>query len=80
MQKWEYLYIHRFRDLVNDKWQNILQSPEGEIAFPYKDMSDALAQLGEQGWELAGVNSLSLNPAYPGVTTREVLYFKRPKN
>ena len=80
MQKWEYLYINRRRVPLSEKgWENSIQTSTGERAFTYKSMPDALAKLGDEGWELTSVTHLSISVDYPGFSTGMVLYFKRPK-
>jgi hypothetical protein len=80
MQKWEYLYINRWKEPLSKKgWRNIIITSTGEKAFMYKDMAHALAKLGDEGWELTCVTALSSSENYPGFSNGMVLYFKRPK-
>jgi len=97
MQKWEYLYIFRSRVCGIERkiawgeareWVNTIETATGKKDFPYGDISDALAKLGDEGWELVtvsprasyvgGYNSIGSSD-YAGFTDQEVWVFKRPK-
>jgi hypothetical protein len=91
MQKWEYLYILRSRSSDEPKsgknygeptaWENQICSSTEKREFTYTDLSDALKQLGEEGWELVAISPRSsyFGVAASGFTNHEIWVFKRPK-
>ncbi len=92
MQKWEYLEIHRGRQVTLDNkthqkqvsdWTHTIWlsgSQSGDIRSSEKILN-LLCELGDQGWELVTSHSRADFPydGQGGITTSEVYIFKRPK-
>jgi hypothetical protein len=90
MQKWEYLYILRRRGyeevpLKNfskaSNWLNEIFASAGKRPYTYKDLEDALTNLGEEGWELVSISPRSDTASNytAGFTDSEIWVFKRQK-
>ena len=83
MQKWEYLFILRDRELDSNRkignWNVTFIPPQPQIG---NKPSEFLPVLGEQGWELVAVWPLSDIPGdgWAGYTSVEKWVFKRPKD
>ena len=73
MQEWEYKCLERAR---GTGWLNV-----GRWDVDLSELSEALADLGTQGWELVAVvpRSSEIGLGRAGATTEEVWVFKRPK-
>jgi hypothetical protein len=77
MQKWEYKAVTRVR--------NFIGSPRARQMWEWSpdslEMSQRLAEMGEEGWELVAVVTESGTGGHQvaGITTEEVWVFKRPK-
>ena len=83
MQKWEYLFILRDRELDTksgriSEWTITFNPPQGQTG---KKPSEFLPVLGEQGWELVAVWPFSDmdGSSWAGYTSQERWVFKRPK-
>ncbi len=82
MQKWEYLFILRDRELDSNhrigSWDITFSPPQVQIG---SKPSEFLPALGEQGWELVAVWPLSdiSGDGLAGYTSIEKWVFKRPK-
>lgn len=69
MHKWEYLYILRSRSWEarredqgwheGGSWTSKIFQATGEKAYPYKNLQEALSNLGDLGWELVAVSPRS---------------------
>jgi hypothetical protein len=69
MQKWEYCVFTAFR--VGERTRFIIsRHNKPPQDFQDKDRMEALAELGQQGWELVAVHPLD--------DSWEEFYFKRP--
>jgi hypothetical protein len=85
MQRWEYKFVLRGREFAShDKYMF------GPTKWSIADMEKAVAELGDEGWELVSVTprsdltraagASSIVPAeLAGFTTSEIWVFKRPK-
>jgi len=71
MQAWEYCRLYPQRALLRRF------TAEGGVDEPLPDVSLAVYQLGQDGWELVGAEGWS-QPGDDGAEVREVLTFKRP--
>jgi hypothetical protein len=95
MQKWEYLVLACDKNGSKNKWfwnyaldldsepKYWRIDPDEEIV-EYKEKEgfgtkDYLEVLGNDGWELVGIESNSDEMKTPGITSQVVFHFKRPK-
>jgi len=96
MKKWEYLVLSCDRWGDKEKWFwdyaiDLKSKPQyrrigpKEKPIQYKEYEglgtqDYLDVLGDDGWELVGIESNSDDMNKPGITSQVVFHFKRPKN
>ena len=69
MQKWEYMCIKASHSRTKDTKMG------GEKASHIPQIDAIMNALGDEGWELVGVQDLGIASSYHGA----VLFFKRPK-
>lgn len=78
-QKWEYSFFANIKK--GEKWTIYF----GSDKLPPTKLSECLQRMGNDGWELVGVNSVVAQdtlfglPLRPVETIQEVYTFKRPK-
>jgi len=70
MQKWEYLAVHKIRNL---KFSPLSNSMEEWTLVENVNQK----QIGEDGWELVSAVSVSSLPEFPGITTEIDYLYKR---
>ena len=83
MQGWEYKIVHRGRG-VEEGGNWYVGSPWETRNHHTPDLGTILRELGDEGWELVGISTRAnigsrIGGNVAGMTTDEVLIFKRPK-